>query len=104
RERPVADVMEERRDLDVERGLRRQLAVEPTRDALRDVKGAQRMTEPRVLGAWIDEPGEPHLLDAAQPLHHAGIEQVRDRPIGALELDEPMHRIAEYAVFHASHR
>ena len=99
RERAVADVVEQRRDLDVTRDVRRQR--ESPRDALRDVKRAERVAEPRVLGAGIHEPREPHLLDAAQPLHRARVEQVGDRAIVALELDEPVHRVAEHAVFHA---
>src|SRR5262249_23156617 len=33
--------------------------------------------------------------------HDPRVEEVGDRPIRALELDEPMHGVAEHAVFHA---
>jgi hypothetical protein len=96
----MADVVQERGDLDVERGARRQLAPEPADDTLCDMKRTERVPEPRVLGARIHQPREPHLLDPAQALQDARVEQVRDRSIGALELDESMHRIPEHAVFH----
>src|SRR5512140_1368738 len=99
RERAVADVVEERRDLDVARDRMRQL--EPARHSLRDVKRAERVPEARVLGAGVDEPGKAHLLDAPQALHRVRIEEVRDRSIAALELDEPVYRVAKHAVLHA---
>ncbi len=96
RERTVADVVEQRRDLDVARDRRRE--VEPPRHPLRDVERPERVAEPRVLGAGVHQPREPHLLDAPQPLHRGGVEQLGDRPVRALELDQAVHRVAEHAV------
>jgi hypothetical protein len=99
RERPVPDIVEQRRDLHVAR--ERGIELEPPRHALRDVKRTERMAKPRVLRARIHEPREPHLLDPTQPLHRVGIEQIRQRPVLALEFDEPVHRISKHAIFHA---
>jgi formate dehydrogenase accessory protein FdhD len=56
-----------------------------------------------VLGARVDQPCETHLLDPAQALDRAGIEEISDRPVRALELDESMDRIAEHAIFDRRH-
>src|SRR5688572_17432564 len=97
----MPDVVQERRDLDVQRDAR--LELQAPRHPLRDMKRAERVAEARVLRAGIHEPRKAHLLDAPQPLHGERIEHVRDRSIGALELDEPVHRIAKHAVFHGRH-
>lgn len=97
----MADVVEQRRDLDVAGEGGRQL--EAAGHALCDVEGTKRMAEPRVLRTRIDQPREAHLLDPAQPLHGAGVEQVRDRAVLALELDQAMDRIAEHAVLDGGH-
>src|SRR5664279_690472 len=99
RERTVADVVEQRRDLDVTRDLRVEL--EPARDSLRDMKRPERVAEPRVLRTGIYEPREPHLLDAPQALHRERFDQLGDRSILTLELDEPVDGVAENAVLHA---
>ncbi len=79
---------------------RARVELEPARDALRDVKRAERVTEARMLRARIHEPREAHLLDAAQALHRERVDQLGDRAVFALELDEPVHRVAKYAVLH----
>ncbi len=94
----MADVVEQRRDLDVARDARVEL--EPARHALGDVERAERVAEARVLGARIDQPREAHLLDAAQALHRERVEQLGDGPVLALELDEPVDGVAKHAVLH----
>ena len=98
----MADVVEQRGDLDVvgDAGLE----LQAPGHTLRDVERAERVAEPRVLGAGIDQPREAHLLDPAEPLDRPRIEEVGDRAIVAVELDEPVNRVTEHAVFdHAAY-
>lgn len=95
----MPDVVEQRGDLHVTRDVRGQ--AEPPRHLLRDVKRAERVAKARVLGTGIDEPGKAHLLDAAQPLHRERVDQIGDRAVLALHLDETVYGIAEYPVLHA---
>lgn len=102
REWTVPDVVQQRGDLHVPR--ERRIELEPPGHALRDMEGAERMPEARVLRARIHEPRKAHLLDAPQPLDGRGLEQFGERAILALELDEAMHRVAKDAVLHRAER
>ena len=63
---------------------------QPARDGIR----AERVAEPRVLGAGVDQPRPAHLLDPAQPLHRAGVEHGGEIAVAGLELDQAVDRIA----------
>jgi hypothetical protein len=94
----MADVVEQRRHRHVARHDR--LELERPRHPPRDVEGAERVAEARVLGARIDQPGEAHLVQAAQPLEGAGLEHPAELAVLAAQLDEAVHRVAEHAVLH----
>jgi hypothetical protein len=56
------------------------------------VHGAQGVAEAAVLGAGEDQEGEAELMDEAQALHGAAVDQRRFQRVGA---DEAMDRVAQ---------
>ena len=67
-----------------------------TNQSRHHVRRADRVREPRVLGAGKDEMRHPELLDAPEPLHLGGAEQLRNNPLLlGLERDQVVHRVAE---------
>ena len=71
-------------------------APEPRHEALHDVRGAERMRKPRVLGAGKRERSEAELANAPQALHLGALENARDDGVFfALEGDEAMYGVAQ---------
>ena len=97
RERIVADVVEQRGDADEHAFVaaeRREVLVllEQRQRAPREVVRSERVLEPRVCRAGVDEEREPELADVAQPLEGRRVDQLEAERI---EPDVVPERVAD---------